>query len=62
MLESADATDKRLEIFVDGVKTRDLIVNRSTLYDIAAFSDAARHVIEIHMQDAGVRFYAATFS
>ncbi len=62
VLESADATDKRLEIFVDGVKTRDLIVNRSTLYDIAAFSDAARHVIEIHMQDAGVRFYAATFS
>ena len=62
VLESADGKDTQLEIFVDGVKTRDLIVNRSTLYDIAEFLDAARHVVEIRMKDAGVRFYAATFS
>ncbi len=62
VLESADATDAWLEIFVDGGKTRDLIVNRSTLYDIAEFPDAARHVVEIRIKDVGVKLYAATFS
>jgi thiol-disulfide isomerase/thioredoxin len=62
VLESADGGDKRIEIFVDGVKTGEMTVNASTLYDIATFADASEHVIEIRVIDPGVRFFAATFS
>lgn len=62
VLESADGTDKTLEIFVDGKKERELTINRSALYTIADFPGAGRHTVEIRIKDAGVRFYAATFS
>ncbi len=62
VMDAADGTDKQLEVYVDGVKTKDLTVNVSTLYDIASFSDAGRHTVEIRVKDPGVRFYAATFS
>lgn len=62
VLESADGSDKLIEVLVDGAHLGDLRVNRSTLYDIASFSDAGRHVVELRVKDAGVRFYAATFS
>jgi thiol-disulfide isomerase/thioredoxin len=62
VLESSDGKDKALAVFVDGIKVKDLTINRSTLYDIADFPDAARHIVEIRIKDAGVRFYAATFS
>jgi len=62
VLESEDGAPKLIEIFVDGEKTRDITVQDAELYDIAEFPDAARHHVEIRIQDAGVRFFAATFS
>ncbi len=62
VMASSDGTDKTIEVFVDGVKTRDLTINQSTLYTIAEFPDAGRHTVEIRVHDAGVQFYAATFS
>lgn len=61
VMESADQTDKHLEVFVDGKKVSDLTVNASTLYNITTL-DGARHTVEIRLKEAGVRFYAATFS
>lgn len=62
VLESADGTDKNVEVFVDGKKMKDIVVNLSQLYDIAEFPDAGRHTVELRIEDPGVRFYAATFS
>lgn len=62
VMASDDGKDKHLEIYVDGVKTGELTVNGSMLYDIATFPDAARHVIEVRVSEPGVRFYTATFS
>lgn len=62
VLESADGTGKTVEIYVDGMRTGEMTVNASTLYDIATFPDAAEHTVELRMKDSGVRFYAATFS
>lgn len=62
VMESANGQDARIEIFVDGVKTGELTVNASTLYDIATFPDAGEHTVEIRVIDPGVRLFAATFS
>jgi thiol-disulfide isomerase/thioredoxin len=62
VMESADGTDKQLEVYVDGKKTVDLIVNKSTLYTISEFPNGGRHTVEIRLKESGVRFYAATFS
>lgn len=62
VLASSDGTDKTIEVFVDGTHLKDLTINASTLYTIADFPDAGRHVIEIRIKQKGVRFYAATFS
>lgn len=62
VMESSDGKDKMIEVFVDGLKVKDVTVNASQLYDIAEFPDAARHTVELRLKDAGVRFYAATFS
>lgn len=62
VLQSSDGQDTMIEIFVDGVKIKDLTINASTLYDIADFSDTGRHTVEIRIKNQGVRFYAATFS
>lgn len=62
VLDSADGSNKTVSVYVDGVKTRDITVNRSTLYNVATFADAQRHLVELRMPDAGVRFYSATFS
>lgn len=62
VMASDDGKDKHLEIYVDGVKISEMTVNASALYDIAAFSDAARHTVEVRCSEPGVRFYTATFS
>lgn len=62
VLDSADGTDKSIDVYVDGVKTGSITVNASTLYDIATFPNGGRHTVELRIKDAGVRFYAATFS
>ncbi|MCR4278865.1 MAG: redoxin domain-containing protein [bacterium] len=62
VLESADGTPKSIEIFVDGVRTKEISITNSELYDIADFPDAERHQVEIRIPNSGVRFYAATFS
>jgi thiol-disulfide isomerase/thioredoxin len=62
VMESDDGTAKRIEVYVDGVKTGGMAVSTSELYDIATFTDGKEHTVEIHILDAGVRFYAATFS
>ncbi|MBI4139053.1 redoxin domain-containing protein [Candidatus Uhrbacteria bacterium] len=62
VLEAADGKDKMIEIFVDGIKTGEITINESDLYDIAEFPDAGRHTVELRLKDEGVRFYAATFS
>ncbi len=61
VMESADGKDKHLEVYVDGVKVKDVTVNASTLYDIAPL-DGKRHTVGIKIKESGVRFYAATFS
>lgn len=62
VLSSSDGKDKNIEIFVDGKRLKGMKVNASQLYDIASFPDAGRHTVEVWVMDAGVRFYAATFS
>lgn len=62
VMESADGTPKRIEIFVDGKEAGTLVIQDSDLYDIADFPEAERHIVEIRVLDPGVRFYAATFS
>lgn len=62
VMDSVDGTDKHVSVYVDGIKTGDLVINQSELYNIAAFKDGERHVVEIHFDDAGVRLYSATFS
>ena len=62
VMDSADGKDKTVEVYVDGMKTKELIINTSTLYTVAEFPDAGRHTVEIRMREQGVRFYAATFS
>lgn len=62
VMESSDGTDKHADIYVDGQKTGSLIINTSTLYDIAHFTPTEKHIIEIRFSEAGVRLYAATFS
>ncbi|MFZ2804419.1 MAG: redoxin family protein [Patescibacteria group bacterium] len=62
VLDSADGKDKTLDVYVDGKKTGTVTVNMSKLYDIATFADGGRHTVELRIHDAGVRFYAATFS
>ncbi len=62
VMESSDGKDKLVEVYVDGKKTREMTINASELYTIAEFLDGGRHTVEIRMKEAGVRFYAATFS
>ncbi len=62
VLESANGEDKHADVYIDGVKTSDITVNASTLYDIATFPDADEHTVEIRVIDPGIRFFAATFS
>ena len=62
VMSSADGLDKHIEIYVDGTKTGEQVVNASQLYNIASFPDAKRHVVEIRIREAGVRFFATTFS
>lgn len=62
VMESVDGKDRTLQIYVDGKMTKIFTVNTSDLYDVAEFPDARRHTVEIRVMDAGVRFYAATFS
>ncbi len=62
VLDSADGTDKRIRISVDGAVTQTMTINESTLYTVAEFADGGRHTVTIEMLDAGVRFYSATFS
>ncbi len=62
VMDSADHTDKTLEVYVDGKRVTDVTVNASTLYTVAEFADGGRHTVEIHVMQAGVRFYSATFS
>ncbi|MCC7357513.1 redoxin family protein [Candidatus Uhrbacteria bacterium] len=62
VMESADAKDKIIEVYIDGKKSGETTINESRLYTIAEFPDARRHMVEIRMKDGGVRFYAATFS
>lgn len=62
VLESSDGTDKTIEVYIDGKKVNELKINASTLYTITDKLDGARKTIEIRIKDAGVRFYAATFS
>ncbi len=62
VMESADGTPKEIEIFVDGERVNVLSVQDADLYDIADLTPGDRHVIEVIIRDAGVRFFAATFS
>ena len=62
VMESSDGKDKTIEIFVDGKKTGEQIINTSELYTISEFSDGERHTVEVRIKEPGVRFYAATFS
>lgn len=62
VMESSDGKDKTIEIFVDGKKTGELLINASELYTITEFKDGDRHTVEVRMKESGVRFYAATFS
>jgi thiol-disulfide isomerase/thioredoxin len=62
VLDAEDGKNKIIDVYVDGKKTGTITVNVSTLYTIATFPDGQRHTVELHIHDAGVRFYAATFS
>jgi thiol-disulfide isomerase/thioredoxin len=62
VLSSSDGTDKTIEVFVDGQDAGTVTVNASQLYTVAKFSGAGRHTVELRIRDAGVRFYATTFS
>lgn len=61
VMESADASDKVVRVFLDGKAVKTLTVNTSDLYDIADFPAGQPHTIELELP-AGVRMYAATFS
>ncbi len=62
VLSSSDGKDKRIEISIDGEPSQTLTINAPTLYTVARFTKPGRHEIEIKIDDAGVRFYSATFS
>ncbi len=62
VLESADHTDKRISISIDGGESTIMTINQATLYTVGEFPQGGRHIIMIQMLDAGVRFYSATFS
>ena len=62
VLASADGEDKQIEVSVDGGPPQKFTINASTLYTVAQFPDGGRHTVQIKVLDAGVQFYAATFS
>lgn len=62
VMESVDGKDKQIEVSIDGGTPTRMTVNASTLYTPTTFPDADRHTVQIKILDAGVRFYAATFS
>jgi thiol-disulfide isomerase/thioredoxin len=62
VMASADGKDKRIEVTIDGGATQQMTINASTLYTVARFPGAGRHTVQIRIIDAGIRFYAATFS
>jgi len=62
VMASTDGKDKDLEVFVDGKKVKDVVVNSSTLYTLAEFANGGRHTVTVRIKQAGVRMYAATFS
>ena len=52
---------KRIRISVDGKVTETITVTDKTLYTVATFPNAGRHVVDIELLDGAVEFYAATF-
>ena len=62
VMESADEMPKTIDVFVDGEWVQQITILHSELYNIANFSDANRHQVEIRIPNSGVRLYAATFS
>ena len=62
VLGSSDGKDKLIDVYVDGKPAGSVTVNASELYNVAAFPNGGRHVVELRLHDAGVQFYSATFS
>ena len=62
VMSSADGSDKRIEVSIDGGPARQMTINDPALYTVAEFPDGGRHTVEVRVLDAGVRFYSATFS
>ena len=62
VLSSADGQDKTIDVLIDGAPAGSMTVNAPQLYTPAVFPLAGRHIVELRLHGARVRFYSATFS
>jgi thiol-disulfide isomerase/thioredoxin len=51
----------KISIFVDGVKTKDVIIQQNTLYNIVEGTDYSQHVLEIDADSPGLNAFTFTF-